>query len=86
MKELHIIVKTPDTGNPLDQEKGRDPHDGMMSVGWKFLTDGGEWYGAYILLENEAGGAEVLEAVDLMLCQAHETAKALLEGEHGCDV
>lgn len=86
MKELHIIVKTPDTGNPLDQGKGRDPHEGMMSVGWKFLTDGGEWYGAYILLENEADGAEVLKAVDLMLRQAHETAKALLGGENGEDV
>lgn len=79
MKELHIIIKTPDTGNPLDQEVGREPHEGASSVGWKFLTERGEWYGDYILLDKP-DAEEILESIELLLRQAYETAKALLEG------
>ena len=82
MKELQIIIKPEDDGNPLNQEKGREPQEGRTTVGWKLTADDGEVFGDYISMSSTDDRGEVEKAVKLMLKQAYITEMYLvLEGE-----
>ena len=83
MKELQIIVKRPDDGNPLNQEKGVEPNGNMISVGFKFRDETGKWYGDYILLGPGFDRGAVTEAVELLLGQAYRTEAELIRKEDG---
>ena len=73
MKELQIIIKPEDDGNPLNQEKGREPAEGRTTVGWKLTADDGEVFGDYISMPNTEDRGEIEQAVKLMLNQAYST-------------
>ena len=82
MKELQIIMKPEDDGNPLNQEKGREPAEGRTTVGWKMTADDGEVFGDYISMPSTDDRGDVEKAVKLMLKQAYITEMYLvLEGE-----
>lgn len=78
MKELQIIIKNPDDGNPLNLEHGRAPEARRMTVGYKFPY-GGSWYGDYISLEADTESATVLQAIKLLLGQSKLTEERLME-------
>ncbi|MBQ2063490.1 MAG: hypothetical protein II456_02825 [Firmicutes bacterium] len=82
MKELQIIIKPEDDGNPLNQEKGREPAEGRTTVGWKLTADDGEVFGDYISMPSTDDRGIIAKAVKLMLQQAYTTEMYLvLEGE-----
>lgn len=79
MKELQIIIKPKDDGNPLNQEIGREPEEGRMTVGWKMFADDGEAYGAYISMPDTDSKKDVQQAVKVLLENAYATDQALIE-------
>lgn len=72
MKELQIIIKRPYDGNPLNRLKCISAMDNKLSVGWKFQSDTGKFYGDYLLLDANSSVNEIAEAVSLMLKQAFQ--------------
>lgn len=79
MSELHIIVKDPDDGDPLDMRgRKKEPRADTLTVGVKF-SHRGKYYGNYLYLrKNEIG--HVSEAINQLLHEAGYTAEALREG------
>ena len=67
MKELHIIIKVPGNGDPLDirsespvlAQGGR-----MASVAWKF-KHGDNWYGDYFLIPKKSSKRELMRSIKL---------------------
>ena len=80
MKELQIIMKPEDDGNPLNQEKGREPAEGRTTVGWKLFDNAGEVYGAYISLPSPANKDEIKQAINILVDQAYATDLMLSVG------
>lgn len=78
MKELQIIIKPEDDGNPLNQEKGREPAEGRTTVGWKLTADDGEVFGDYISMPSTDDRGIIAKAVKLMLQQAYTTEMYLV--------
>ena len=78
MKELQIIIKPEDDGNPLNQAKGREPQEGRTTVGWKLTADDGEVFGDYISMPSTDDRGIIAEAVKLMLQQAYTTEMYLV--------
>lgn len=79
MKELHIIIKRPYDGNPLNQQEGAESiPNGTMTVGWKFEAENGKLYGDYVILDQNTSDDVILEVIRLQLNQARETERAII--------
>ena len=78
MKELLIIVKTPDDGNPLNMPTAKIGYDKYMTVGFKFRHTDGEDYGDYICLPiDETSEGDILDAIQMMARTAYQTERGL---------
>ena len=71
MKELQIIVKTPDDGEP-DAKR--------VTVGYKFMHTDGLWYGDWVkACANCISEGTVLQAIQLLVKTAYQAERRLLE-------
>lgn len=78
MKELQIIIKQPDDGNPLNLPNPKKGYDKYMTIGWKFEHTDGKMYGDYICLQIEGTDEEaILKHLDILVRQAYETERML---------
>ena len=81
MKELQIIVKTPDDGNPLNLRYGWSPHENGITVGWKLTMEDGQDYGTYYVIpESTTQEEDLANAVRLAFDHAMATKDHLEEG------
>ena len=86
MKELQIIIKTPDDGNPLNMRYGRPVREGTITVGWKMRMEDGQYYGTCFVLPDDAEHVapnNLFEAVRVAFDQAMDAEKDLKEARDG---
>ena len=82
MKELQIIIKTPDDGNPLNMRYGRPAREDTATVGWKMRMEDGQDYGTYFIIPEDVAKVvqdDLREAVLRAFDQAMATEKGLKE-------
>lgn len=84
MRELHIIIKAPDDGNPLDM-LGKPPVlvETRATIGYRFLHADGNWYGDYISVPIGMDQNDVKKGVDLVMNMAYSTEDELFKKEQG---
>lgn len=89
MKELQIIVKMPDDGNPLnlDPAFAKTPDETRITVGYKFKHADGKEYGNYIYISGDTPdvGAAIIETIRLLAEDAFGTERRLFDNG-GSDV
>ncbi|MBQ9662229.1 MAG: hypothetical protein IJV40_03640 [Oscillospiraceae bacterium] len=85
MKELHIIVKIPGNGDPLNMREETTLVQGgrMASIGYKFVHEDDKLYGDYILVPRKLDREQLESAMHFVTGMAFAAEDELFKKEQG---